>query len=630
MSATVIRRMALTLLAAAVTCGFTQARSTGSRLQAVVYQSPTELVLSPDGARLYVVCEGSHSLAVVDLNRRTVIGRVPVGERPKGIALSPDGQTLYVTNHWSDTVSVVNARELRVTKNFPTGFGPAGVTIDRTGSTLYVANSISNDISVIDAKTGSEIKRLAAGRSPHHLSLSPNGETVSVANLLPNAGPFRTPPVSELTVIDTKTQRVIRREFLPGAATLRTVAYSPEGGFLLVALLRPKNLNPMVQVAQGWVITHGLGMVRFPAGAPPAQVLLDEIDRYFANPYGIAFTPDGRYAYVSSSGADVVTVVDARALAALIATASRADLKNYANLLSLSARFVRKRIPVGRDPRGLAASADGRFVYVANRLSDSISIISVDSNSGGQSIGEIYLGGPKRLTALRRGEILFQNASASFQRQFSCSTCHPEDHLDGLAYDLEPDGLGRNIVENRTLRGIAETAPYKWRGTNPDLETQCGPRVSKFLFRSEAYRPDQLRDLVTFLKAIPLPPNRYRRRDGKLTPAQQRGKMIFERITKKDGSPLPKMSSCLSCHTPPHYTSSIQADVGTINPYDSPGFFEAPQLNNVYEAGPYLHDGSAKTLEEIWTIFNPNDKHGFTSDLTKDQLNDLIEYLKTL
>ncbi len=630
MSATMIRRMALTLLAAAATCVFSQARSTGKHLQSVIYQSPTELALSPDGARLYVVCEGSDSLAVVDVQRRAVIGRVRVGRRPKGIALKPDGQTLYVTNQWSDTVSVINARELRVTKNFTTGFGPAGVTTDRTGTTLYVANSISNDISVIDARTGSEIKRLVAGRSPHYLSLSPNGETVSVANLLPNPGPFRTPPVSELTVIDTKTQRVIRREFLPGAATLRTVAYSPEGDFLLVALLRPKNLNPMVQVAQGWVITHGLGMVRLQAGATPAQVLLDEIDRYFANPYGVAFAPNGGYVYVSSSGDDVVTVVDTRALAALIAGASDADLKNYANLLSLSARFVRRRIPVGRDPRGLAASPDGRFVYVANRLSDSISIISVESASGGQSIGEIDLGGPKRLTALRRGEILFQNASASSQRQFSCSTCHPEDHLDGLAYDLEPDGLGRNIVENRTLRGIAETAPYKWRGTNPDLEIQCGPRVSKFLFRSEAYRPDQLRDLVSFLKAIPLPPNRYRRRDGSLTPAQQRGKIIFERVTKKDGSPLPKMSSCIACHTPPYYTSSIQADVGTNNPYDSPGFFEAPQLNNVYEAGPYLHDGSARTLEEIWTVFNPNDRHGFTSDLTKDQLNDLIEYLKTL
>ena len=53
-------------------------------------------------------------------------------------------------------------------------------------------------------------------------------------------------------------------------------------------------------------------------------------------------------------------------------------------------------------------------------------------------------------------------------------------------------------------------------------------------------------------------------------------------------------------------------------------------LNNIALTAPYLHDGSARTLEEIWTVFNPNDQHGVTNDLSKDELNDLIEYLKTL
>jgi hypothetical protein len=38
----------------------------------------------------------------------------------------------------------------------------------------------------------------------------------------------------------------------------------------------------------------------------------------------------------------------------------------------------------------------------------------------------------------------------------------------------------------------------------------------------------------------------------------------------------------------------------------------------------------AATLEEIWTVYNPDDRHGATNDMTKDQLNDLIEFLKTL
>ena len=58
--------------------------------------------------------------------------------------------------------------------------------------------------------------------------------------------------------------------------------------------------------------------------------------------------------------------------------------------------------------------------------------------------------------------------------------------------------------------------------------------------------------------------------------------------------------------------------------------FDSPNLNNVYESAPYLHDGSANTLEEIWTLNNDNDEHGVANDMTKNQLNDLVEYLKAL
>ena len=47
-------------------------------------------------------------------------------------------------------------------------------------------------------------------------------------------------------------------------------------------------------------------------------------------------------------------------------------------------------------------------------------------------------------------------------------------------------------------------------------------------------------------------------------------------------------------------------------------------------SAPFLHDGKAATLEEIWTLYSPNDEHGVTSDLGKQGLNDLVEYLKTL
>ena len=93
---------------------------------------------------------------------------------------------------------------------------------------------------------------------------------------------------------------------------------------------------------------------------------------------------------------------------------------------------------------------------------------------------------------------------------------------------------------------------------------------------------------------------------------------------------IPKGKRCNYCHSGPYFTNRQLTDVGTRSHLDTKGIFDIPHLNNIYETPPYLHDGRADTLEEIWTRFNPDDKHGVTNDMTKDQLNDLVEYLKTL
>lgn len=589
------------------------------RIAAQNYLTPVEAKFSRDGTRLYIVCEDDDSLLALDVRTQRVTARVKVGHQPKDVAVTPNGKTLYVTNEWSDTVSEIDAATFLVKRTFATGWGPIGLTTDRSGKFLYVANSISNDVSVLDLASGAERKRLASWRSPHNVALSRDGRQIYVANLLGQLGPPNQPPVSELTVIDTEKQVVAQRIEVPGVLELRHIAMAPkeQGDYLLVPFMRPKNLNPLIQVSQGWILTHGILVVnpgQTNVSRPQTtQVLLDDIDAYYAGTNGVAFSPDGRHALVTSSEADIVTLIDTSKLQERLKQIPSAQL---ANRLDSARTFVDQRLPTGANPTAVVVAPDGQLAYVVNRLDDSLTVIDV-AHERVQRV--ISLGGPQELSQLRRGERLFHSARFCFQGQFACITCHPDNHIDGVAWNLETPQLGRDRVANRTLRGVAETAPFKWNGHNPDLETQCGPRIAKFLFHSEGFNKAELADLVAFIKAIPLSPNRHLAADGQLNAAQEHGKEVFS------------AKACDTCHPPAtHYTAKSSFDVGTANRYDTSGLFDVPQLDRIYERPPYLHSGEALSLEEIWTKYNTSDRHGVTSNMTKEDLNDLVEFLKTL
>ncbi len=76
----------------------------------------------------------------------------------------------------------------------------------------------------------------------------------------------------------------------------------------------------------------------------------------------------------------------------------------------------------------------------------------------------IPLEGPKRISVLRRGEQTFYTARYSFQGQIGCANCHIDSTFDGLTWDLEPDGFGRDIVDNKLHRRYSK-APSPTSGT---------------------------------------------------------------------------------------------------------------------------------------------------------------------
>ncbi|MEJ2703945.1 MAG: hypothetical protein P8Z79_16025 [Sedimentisphaerales bacterium] len=355
---------------------------------------------------------------------------------------------------------------------------------------------------------------------------------------------------------------------------------------------------------------------------------LDEPGVCFPDPADVAVTPDGKLALVTSSGSDCIAVVDVPKLISMLQAASDHERQHvFPNHLGKPTEFVITHIPTKYSPRGIIITPDGKTAFAANALDDSLTAIDLEKL---EAVARIDLGSPKVVTKVRLGERVFHSANITFHRQFSCHSCHPDGHIDGLTYDIEPDGIGISPVDNRTLRGILDTAPFKWEGTNPSLQRQCGPRLAVFFTRIQPFTPEELSALDNYICTIPRPPNRYRPLGAPLTEAQRRGKAMFERAMTNDGRIIPKARRCATCHFPPLYTDRKRHDVGTKNRMDRGGDFDTPHLNNIYDSAPYLHNGIAETLEEIWTRYNPEDKHGVTNDMTKDQLNDLIEYIKTL
>jgi YVTN family beta-propeller protein len=606
------------------------ARSKGARVLleelAVQYKNPVNLTFSPDGREVWIACEASGSVVVVDAAKRTKVAEVLVGGQANGVAFSPDGRTAFVTARLDDLVVVVDVAARRVVRSIPVADEPHGVAVDPAGRTLFVMGTGYDAVSVVDLGAGRETKRLAASRYPWAGALSPDGRTLLVTNALSRPGGFRTAPVSEVTALDVAGQQVVHRMAVPEANLLLGVAWHPSGEFALATLNRTKNLVPMTRILQGWTITNGLALLWKDGRVD--QLLLDEPQHYFADVTDVAFTPDGRRALVTSAGTDTVAVIDTAKLVALVRRTSDPERRDFLpNWLGASSEFVLARIPVRDNPRGVAVAPDGLTAWVANTLDDSLSVIDLQKL---QAATRVDLGGPRQRTHIRWGEQLFHSAKITFQRQFACATCHPDGHVDGLTYDIEADGLGLNPVDNRTLRGIYDTDPFKWAGSNPTLARQCGARLAVFFTRLAPFDPEQLRALNDYTVTIPRPPNRYRPLGAPLTEAQRRGKILFERSRANDGREIPNEGRCVYCHFPPYYTDRQQRDVGTRHPLDTSGKLDVPHLNNIYDSAPYLHNGMANTLEEIWTVHNPYDTHGVTNDMTKDQLNDLIEYLKTL
>lgn len=590
------------------------------------YYSPFNLVVDKKQQWMYVVAQDTDELLVVDLQDQRVVSKIKVGQHPHSVILDEAEEKLYVSNEWSDFISVIDVNSLEVIDTIPSGNGPAGILLDKNESHLYVVNAYGSDVSVITLKDNKEVRRLAAGSNPTGICISPTGDEILVTGRRATIAAYNEPLITELTLINSNTQRALKKN-VKSAYLMENAAYTADGELAIVTLIRPKNQIPSVQVEGGWMMTHGIGVLERDKNRV-TQFLLDEPNAYYPDPFDIVISPDGKKAFVSSSGVDMISVISTDSIRMLLQEKNPQIRNSYANDLDLSRKYVVKRIKTGANPKGMTLSSNGKKLYVAEQLNDKVSVIDTETL---QLTTSIDLGGPNRISVARQGRRLFNNAGHTFQKQYSCYTCHPDNHEDGLVYNMAGKYMGRNMTNTQSLHDIGDTAPFKWNGKNQTVYKQDGMRFSTVLTRTEQFSYDDLDAISAYImRGIKQPPNLVFNPTGELSPSQKRGKLLYERTEDNFGNPIPENNRCVTCHPAPYYTDLKLADVSTLAASDDPILFDTPHLTNVYASAPYLHDGRAKTLEEIWTIYGTDDRHGYVNDMSKSELNDLVNYLKSL
>ncbi len=580
-----------------------------------VYHSPQEVAWSPDGSLLAAADVTAHALALIDPVSARLLRTVPLAGEPRDL-LWNGADRLWVSEHDAGSVAEIDPLTGAVLRRLTVGPKPSGLALAPGKGLLLVADRGLDRVALLDVASGETRAYVSVVREPVFVTVTPDQQFALVANHLP-LGDSRDPLLGAvLSLINLSDPREVSQIRLPaGASSVQRPVCSPDGRWAYVPHLQGRSHLPTTQLSRGWVSTCALSIIDLQSKQVYATALFDQSVDGAANPWGVALSADGGTLWASLSGVREVVRLDLRGLQSMLA----ADQNLLANLgYDLSTLYrsnLVQRVAVAAEgPRGIALAPGQTQVAVAAYFAGQVLLVGTN----GVTAGTVALGPQPPEDTLRRGERLFHDANGSYQRWVSCVTCHPGARADGMNWDMMNDGFG-NAKNTKSLLHAAHTEPAMWTGirANAMVGVQAGFKFIEF----QAHPQQDYDDIYNFLAALEPDPNPYWV-NGKLTPDAVQGKVIFESAEAR----------CLHCHRPDYYyASSNKYDVATRHENDwsqnDITGYVPPPLFELWRTAPYLHDGSAPTLRDVLTTFNPGDGHGKTSQLSPNQIDQLAAYL---
>lgn len=269
-----------------------------------VGKQPRGILLSPDGAKLYICASSDDAIQVLDTATNKLVHNLPSGEDPETFALSPDGKRLYVANENSNGVTVIDVDKRSVVKQFDVGVEPEGMAVSPDGKIAVNTSETTSMVHWVDTATNTVIDNTQVGQRPRVAVFTKDGSQLWVSSEIGGT----------VSVIDVASHKVVR-----------TIGFAVQGV--------PKDkVQPVgIRLAKdGSVAFVALGPANHVAVVDPKTFEVKSYILVGKRVWQMAFTPDETQLYTTNGISGDVTVID------------------------VASRTAVKTVKVGRYPWGVA------------------------------------------------------------------------------------------------------------------------------------------------------------------------------------------------------------------------------------------------------------------------------------